>query len=1462
MAAPRPTIFHGEIIPPVARFSSAWETRLRPNFPPSKRVARLKNLHLDTALVAGGKPAAVLVVPAGRYRAEAEKIRAAVQAATGVALPIRELRDCPEPEKLVAETNLITFGNMADNPFLFHLYCRWLTLLDLKWPGKDGGSALLSLHNLFGSGHNAILAGGSDAAGVAAAADRLAARIHGATISGWLHDVTLGKGLTPPAPKPGATLRWWAAPPGITGAFGRWDRAPCFGWNSIATCACLYYMTGNEEFARAFKRLAMSRPGHVPEEIRKDYSYWNPANPLVETYHYYSYLIPMLWDLIEESPVFTNEERLYITNKFIEWQDHYDPHDNFGAPNGSRHASYQMLNIYTGSRYLAEYYPERRWFQRIANIRKAFDAWRGNPTWGELDYIEWLPTSEEFPYTFFILDDSWKPFAADGTAAELISPQLHCWSGKPREAINLRQAINLLHKAAWITRDPAWVWLARQADRDEDLETFRIGQSWWPTPDLAPKPPVRVVNRVGAVPLQRAYWERAGKTIPIELGSQYLAYRTTLDAAADYLRIDVSWFCDRTPYHLATPDLLRIRGRELINALGSVVNVFRQGLLETARTPQIAAVSGRVGGPAGAAIALEVPNLAFSRWRRLVLHRTGKCAVFVDAVTPKNTGGYEIKVSWRLAGALREPVRADGVTLVRTSAADLVAAGAERSEVRGGYVHLETAGRFSPAAPARLVSIFSPAAAQPPACRRLEDNAILWGRDLLVLAANADCLGLRFEGGAACLDPGALLAAGLRRLELDGFRLEADAPIALSWDLAAGRARIQAPGSWRLRLDGKEIAHGAAAAPVELALAAPAALESCLERLAALAPPPPPRRAEAAHAAPLLRLYGHARWENAGSIPALRFREPSDYARIDSLDLDAAAPFTIEAWVRPDRFLPPGKVVSQALVSKWDVAAGARSWMLALSRDRLALYVSPDGSWDRAKTHVGNRALRPGWNHVAVVFQPGTAALYVNGEPAGAFETGPRHACATPVVLGRYLPSGYPFTGRICGLRITRAALDSSLIGTHAKAGPGAAATPAPPPATDLLFALAAATPFLVPKGDLPPQWRLELPEPVRILEPSPPNSRSSLWAACDGGRLAQIDADGHIRRILTLPAEITALAAAPDPETAAALAAVVGLDNDELYGLDPDGKILCKEKAEIAPDFWLGGHWRAPWFTDPKNCHGVLALAFFRPNPKQPPEIALGRACTVEFRRLDGRLEARVPVRWGDRATLAAVPGPDGEPRLIAGNWRRSLGPNMQAIDNRRRVVGSVYTRLPGDYTRIHGHGQGFRFPVCQDLDGDGRPEFAIALCGSWNDLAVYDARTQVPKWVRVFGPALPGELPPGQSLVTAVRAGEIDPDGRRGLAVAARNGRLWLFGPGGEVRFTRRFPVPVTAALIAARRVIAGLADGTLRVFDAKGTEIHRAGLHGGLTALADSAGRVLAATDAGEIASFHLDPARSRP
>ena len=1442
--AARPTMFNGETIDPVKRFSGSWTTVMRPNFPASRPIARLKDLHLRTPLMVDGKPACTLLVPERRYTDCVANIQAAAKAETGLTLPVRSIEECADPEAMLADTHVITFGNMHTNPFLFRLYCRWLTLLDLKWPGP-GGHALLSLHNPFGSGYNAILAGGSDDAGVAESARRLADRIAAGRELGWLHDVSLD-GPKPPEPWKDEPIYFWPGQPGRAGRIGK--GAACFAWNSIATYACLYCMTGREEYADWFKKLAMSRPGHVPDEMREDYCYWNPANPIVETYHYYSHLIPYLWDLIEESPVFSDEERTYITNKLIEQQDHYDPDDNFGTPNGSRHSSYQMLNVYAGSRYLAKYYPERRWFQRVSNIRTAFDAWRGNCTWGELDKIDWLPTSEEFVLNFFLLDDSSEAFRADGSAAEMVAPQLHCWTGKTRDPVNQLQALSMMHKAAWMLDDPGWVWLARQANYD--LDVFRVGQSWWPGPELSPKPPEWAVNRVAVVPLQKAYWYANGRPIPLKQGAQFAVFRSSLDESGDYVRLDLAWLCSRNEYHLATPDLVRIDGTLLIPGPGANVTVRRDGLVETGRTPKMAALTARCALSEGAVMAATTPNASHCKWERILLHRTGKRLVCVDRITSREAGALEATIDWPLLGGVGRRSPAGDAVLTRTSRADLLTVGADRFPGEDTRVHAVSDRDVQAGEMVTQVSALMPVHREHcPGLHTAARNVHLLDVEACILSGPAELGELSFAGDAAVLEAGLISAAGLTELSLADTSLRAAKPISMVWALERGALCVTANEPTRMELNGEAVK--LEAGTHELELRPPSSLA---EQIGILLKTHGRKALPVGKQAPRAVLH-KAVWRETPEGAVLRL--PTDKAYVDlGPVLDRAEAFTIEAWIDAERYISKEegkrtKISCQAIVAKWQVQADQRSFMLLLAHDRLAFWASEDGGYTKLHRFGAEPALAPGWHHVAAAWDGKKVTLFVDGNVAGGGPVESICDSGASVTLGRYV-AGYPFRGDLCGVRLYGEALPHRAIAAHYGAKRNGAVPEHPAP----VFAL---TPPPAPtekrdgRTDWRPLWQRWLPGAIGFLEVAPAAGR--IWAGCAGGLLVVADADGTVRRVVQLPDEITSLAVAPDATTEAKVAAVVGLDDDQVFGLDRDGRILWTQKAEVHAKYWLDGHWRAPWFTDPKQCHGVLDLMFMDWRDGTPVEIVLGRACTVEFRGLDGALIDRVPLDWGDRATLGVGRGSKGDLVVAASNLRRSLGANTQAISREHRNLGSTYYALPKGYTRIPGHAQGFRFPHLLDLDGDGADEFVCALAGSWNDLVCYDARAKRAKWARAFGVG-----PRNCSFLASLRIADVDADGTKAIIAAAANGWVWRFDTGGELVWARRMDAPCGDMVALHHTIAVGLEDGTIWRLAPDGTPGRRAALGQPVLRLTLAESGILAATADGQLALLPRDPAES--
>ena len=773
---------------------------------------RLKDLYLNTVLVEDGRAAATIVVPSnGVYDAQAAGIQRAILERTGVQVPLAR-DDSPAGSVPIVE-NLILLGNRSTNRTISALYDRYYTLLDLKYPGP-GGYAVRSLHNPFGNGRNVITVGGSDAAGVGQAANVFIRKVaesagNGAGLSlGWMMEIRLGKAIQ--VPEELQEFETWEASAG-------YRSVGYFGWNSISKHMAMYYMTGEERHAREFLRLAFpdaaarARIAAIDGERIE-----NKDEPLSGPYHYTAHMLILFWDLIEESPVFTDEQRLRITNAFAKQFSH-DPYgqsrtamivrnldmgrEAYDTPPsgvGTRHHQWAAIALYCLGRYFQKDYPHPLWQHCMWAAEWQFSPLRHH-AWvmGEADNLYWYSTGIAPILTYMLISED-RAALQNGVLETLLRGQEILISGREPDWALRYASIGYLHKAAYLTGDGRYLEYARRTG--VNLDAFRLGQSFWPEPGLVPAQPTDLVQQWSVLELPEPMWKRRASGLPLSDSFQFGSFRSTSDATGDYVLIDGLNGASRNPYHSFAVLELRLDGETVLQGYGNQVLTGADGIVEP-HSPMDAALRYRdVVGRTAVAVA-EVPDASFCSWRRGLMQRVGRYALFVDRLNFRtDSANLEVRMEWTAPGRWRS-IAAGGESHIETSGVRFGIRASDPVDItlNGRTASLVWTGAVSSGEERAFFSLIAEngAAEVPVSCLRLGTQAAALGLPEPAIAVCGEYAGI--AGDLVLLAGDHLFGKDLKTAGLPEILFAADAPVDLDWDFHTGSAVFTAREATRIR---------------------------------------------------------------------------------------------------------------------------------------------------------------------------------------------------------------------------------------------------------------------------------------------------------------------------------------------------------------------------------------------------------------------------------------------------------------------------------------------------------------------------------------------------------------------------------------------------------------------------------------------------------------------------------------
>ena len=614
-------------------------------------IDKLKDLHLSTNL------AQAAIVTSGQGSPQARRLSAGLKERLGLSLPV--VRDLEANEALLQSKHLISLGNLANNRLIERLYCECYTFVDRLWPGK-GGCLVQTIHNPYGHGKNVIVLGASDAVGMAECVDRFLEHATSREI-GRIYEVRLGPEHEYPDELAKGSRVIFQLPWRME--FTLKDRDYYGG--------ILYLMTGRRKWAVVYREATLAK-------MEKG-----------TLHHLYVFPRMLLWDLMEEHDVFTDAERLQITNWLLRQMRSSESVGMLHIRNTwdgrplQNHGSRPGLSSLFGARYFKHGYRLPEADEWLARLQYYFTiATRGSKPMCDSSGHQWQATLENIANYSLARHDH--RFLYSGLARTACRRALvgtnNCGSmAIIGDAQWTATANSLLAKCAYFHADPTLMWLPTvreqhvmtndgypRAATDEPGRAFADGR--------VPLPPV---DHVGVkVAAYDRYWGTRWEhmripkpNVPPHLTFDKLSMRPGLEADDDYLLLDGMMGGSHDYDDTNTIHEYSRGGRVYLASLDSLfgptmahhngVTIVRGGLSQ--RPPSTAELihADHLGPVLVSQTRLN--EYACADWTRTIILRPRRYFVTIDEVRTRDPGEFAATLRWRAFG---EPTFSDGALRV------------------------------------------------------------------------------------------------------------------------------------------------------------------------------------------------------------------------------------------------------------------------------------------------------------------------------------------------------------------------------------------------------------------------------------------------------------------------------------------------------------------------------------------------------------------------------------------------------------------------------------------------------------------------------------------------------------------------------------------------------------------------------------------------------------------------------
>ncbi len=618
-------------------------------------------IHRETPLIAGGRPAATLLLPrVPDYREVAEEFAVRFAERTGVVLPTID-EDAATPEDLAAGTTILV-GNLASGPLSLRLYARGLIFSDGAYPGA-GGHELRTVHDPWSAGTNVVYLGGSDPEGCRAAAESLLERIEPApdltlpvTID-WVSDAT----NNPPLTDEQIAQAVQKLDDYLHSFVGAYQYQSASGRPSGYARA--YYLGGGESYARAYVALV---------RVLRDY-YENTPGINPPTFTLQSIVTAL--DQVEECPAMSDDDRMMaaewvrqIVDDSMGFWEMREPiareRDGIQGPIWN-HQTHPAVGIAYAVEYFGSHFrmPQVDWWRRVVDNLFQGQEHVCKPLEDSANY-QWITINHTQEWA--LVRGDMELFTSD-TLRKTCELAIACHDNFGDEATfgdawmpfgsNAR---TLMRIASLYYDDPRYRWLVQRLDARARSATA-LGYWNWDGPVEEPRDQIGLTSFILDPAVYASYLagNAAVGNVPPERALDKAVFRSGFDEQDSYLMLDgIStgihdhddanaiirytdngrlWLCDMD-YIRATPKW------------HNSIMLSRDG--ETTPVPPLSELVAAADFDGTAIVRARVPGYAGADWTRTVLWADGPYGFFVvlDELTAREPGNFRATCVWRTLG--------------------------------------------------------------------------------------------------------------------------------------------------------------------------------------------------------------------------------------------------------------------------------------------------------------------------------------------------------------------------------------------------------------------------------------------------------------------------------------------------------------------------------------------------------------------------------------------------------------------------------------------------------------------------------------------------------------------------------------------------------------------------------------------------------------------------------------------